>query len=54
MKRKKTTIDFNYHFGCRDKKEPILESMCEFFQVTHDNLNEKKKPIITYKDSTNE
>ena len=31
MKRKKTTIDFNYHFGCRDKKEPILESMCEFF-----------------------
>ena len=49
MKRKKTTIDFNYHFGCRDKKEPILESMCEFFQVTHDNLNEKK-PIITYKD----
>ena len=38
MKKKKTTIDFNYHFWLKKGKEPILVSMCEFFQSTNNNF----------------
>ena len=43
MKRKKTTIDFNYHFWLKKGKEPILVSMCEFFQYTYNNLKKTKQ-----------